>query len=116
MRDVIIIDTQYHRGNLTMGSSDLFKLLQMRRTVHRLGKDRRLDKESVTNILQQALLVSPSFFNSQTTRMVLLLDDENNKLWEIVGKCLEECSNSGKLEADTVEKLNGFKGANGTVS
>jgi predicted oxidoreductase (fatty acid repression mutant protein) len=47
--------------------------------------------------------------------MVLLLDDENEKLWELVKECLEQHSQGRPLRADTVEKLNGFKGANGTV-
>ncbi|KAM6479486.1 nitroreductase [Trichoderma sp. SZMC 28011] len=98
-----------------MDSSDLLKLLLKRRTTHYLGKDRELDKEVVIKILREALLVAPSFFNAQTTRVVLLLDDENEKLWKLVTECLEQHSKEKSLGLDTIEKLNGFKQANGTI-
>ncbi|KAL6788771.1 nitroreductase [Trichoderma sp. SZMC 28012] len=98
-----------------MDSSDLLKLLLKRRTTHYLGKDRELDNQVVIKILREALLVAPSFFNAQTTRIVLLLDDENEKLWELVKECLAKHSKDKSLGLDTMEKLNGFKQANGTI-
>lgn len=112
---VMTRDTK-HLHRFIMDSSNLLKLLLKRRTTHYLGKDRELDKQVVIKILREALLVAPSFFNAQTTRMVLLLDDENEKLWELVKECLEKHSKEKSLGLDTIEKLNGFKQANGTVS
>lgn len=112
---VMTRDTE-HLHRFIMDSSDLFKLLLKRRTTHYLGKDPELDKQVVITILREALLVAPSFFNAQTTRVVLLLDDENEKLWELVKECLEQHTKEKSLGLDTVEKLNGFKQANGTVS
>ncbi|KAL6691327.1 nitroreductase [Trichoderma pleuroticola] len=98
-----------------MDSSYLFELLIKRRTTHYLGKDQKVDKQVVIKIMREALLVAPSFFNAQTTRMVLLLDDENEKLWELVKNCLEQHTKEKSLGLDTIEKLNGFKQANGTI-
>lgn len=112
---VMIRDTK-HLHRFIMDSSDLLKLLLKRRTTHYLGKDQELDKQVVIKILRETLLVSPSFFNAQTTRIVLLLDEENEKLWELVKECLEKHTKERSLAPDTVEKLNGFKQANGTVS
>jgi len=56
----------------------------------------------------------PSSFNSQTTRVVLLVKEEHNKLWDIVKEVLK-----GVVPADafpaTEKKLEMFKGGYGTV-
>ncbi|QKX64661.1 uncharacterized protein TRUGW13939_11837 [Talaromyces rugulosus] len=97
-------------------SSDLlFSLVRKRRTTHKLGRERTLQKDTITGILRNALLVTPSSFNSQTTRMILMLDDDNRKLWDIAERCLEDVCGDNGVPPDTKDKLEDFRGANGTV-
>lgn len=102
-------------SNGLRSSNELLSLNRERRTIHKLGRDQNLKKDLVVNILQQVLLLAPSFFNSQSTRMVLLLDADNRKLWDLVVQCLVERSAETTLPAETTEKLCCFREANGTV-
>lgn len=96
-------------------SSELFALLHHRRTIHKLGKDAVFPDKLAVKILQEALLKTPSFFNAQTTRMVLLLGVDNRKLWDITARCVEaECGPAGLPKA-TAERFEAWGEANGTV-
>jgi hypothetical protein len=47
--------------------------------------------------------------------MILMLDDDNRKLWDIAERCLEDVCGDTGVPPDTKDKLGGFRGANGTV-
>ncbi len=55
-----------------------------RRTVYALDKSAPIPQSRIEDIIRHAVLHVPSAFNSQTTRIVLLVGEEHDKLWEIV--------------------------------
>lgn len=61
--------------------SDFNALLQKRRTIYGLGKNTDHSREEIVEAVRFAIQQAPSAFNSQTTRALVLFDEENTKLW-----------------------------------
>ena len=55
-----------------------------RRTYYRLGKREILSHQELHKLMEAALLHVPSAFNSQSARLVLLLGEQHDRLWQIV--------------------------------
>jgi len=58
--------------------------LQTRRTHYGLSKESTVSDARLRSIIETAIIHVPSPFNSQNGRVVLLLGNESDKLWEIV--------------------------------
>ena len=63
--------------------------LANRRSYYSLGNDSPVADEEIVRIIHETIKYVPSAYNSQSTRIVLLLRDEHRKLWEIVKKILK---------------------------
>ncbi|KAF4628873.1 hypothetical protein G7Y89_g9278 [Cudoniella acicularis] len=85
-----------------------------RRTYYALSKSSPISDAKIQEIIKSVILNVPSSFNSQSTRVVLLVKEEHDKLWEIVKEVLKAIVPAEQYPA-TEKKLNGFKGAYGTV-
>ena len=57
--------------------------LEHRRSYYSISNDSPVQDEEIVHIIRTAVKHVPSAFNSQTTRIVLLLGDEHQKLWRI---------------------------------
>ena len=64
--------------------------LEHRRSYYSIGNDSPVLDEEVVHIVRTAVKNVPSAFNSQSTRIVLLLGDEHKKLWDIVKNTLKQ--------------------------
>ena len=60
-----------------------------RRSYYSIGSDSPVLDEEIVHIIREAVKNVPSAFNSQSTRIVLLLGDEHKKLWNIVKETLK---------------------------
>jgi predicted oxidoreductase (fatty acid repression mutant protein) len=101
-------------------TSTLLELVKTRRTYYGLKAESPISDEAIENIVQNAVLHVPSSFNTQTTRVVLLLKEEHQKLWDIAINIMEGLVAAGKVpkemfENHTKPKLNGFRAGYGTV-
>lgn len=86
-----------------------------RRTIYALGKDVELTNQELIDIIQGAILQTPTAFNSQTSRVVILLDEESDAFWnEIAYSELEKVTPAEAFEG-TKERLAGFAQAKGTI-
>ncbi|KAL9084427.1 MAG: hypothetical protein Q9165_008065 [Trypethelium subeluteriae] len=89
--------------------------VKTRRTIYALNKSSPISDERIEQIFHEVLLASPSAFNSQTTRAVLLLGAEHEKFWTTVAKLGE---NSGWPE-EMLKRQRGrwemFKNAKGSI-
>ncbi len=63
-------------------SNTFLPLLQNRRTIYAIGKNLSQTPEQLTDLIQEAIRQSPSSFNSQSSRAVILLNDEHEKFWD----------------------------------
>jgi predicted oxidoreductase (fatty acid repression mutant protein) len=88
--------------------------LKNRRTYYSLSGDISISRQRIREIVEQALLVTPSAFNSQSARVVLLFGEHHNKLWDIVKETLRAIVPEAAF-AKTAKKIDGFAAAAGTV-
>lgn len=94
--------------------------LKNRRTIYALGRNTEVSDEKIVEVIKEAVRQSPSAFNSQTTRVLILLNDEVTSFWnEMVANDLEATmKEQGVPEeaiAGTKEKLANFATSKGTV-
>lgn len=87
---------------------------ETRRSVYALNKNLPVEKQEIADIVEHALRHTPSAFNSQSTRLVVLFDAEHEKLWDIAGEALRKIVAAENFQA-TADKLNMFKAAAGSV-
>ena len=86
-----------------------------RRSYYSIGSDSSVLDEEIVHIIREAVKNVPSAFNSQSTRIVLLLGNEHKKLWNIVKETLK-ARISAEAFAKTEAKIDGcFASGHGTV-
>ena len=89
--------------------------LEHRRTYYSIGSDSPVQDEEVVHIIRTAVKHVPSPFNSQSTRVVLLLGEEHAKLWNIVKDKLRAIVPEEQFKK-TQEKIDGcFACGHGTI-
>ena len=91
-----------------------FDSIALRRSVYNLGNKFPVSKDEVTKTIQEAVRLSPSSFNSQSARAVILYGDESKKLWTIVLDALLRIIPE-KQTADTKSRIASFAAGFGTV-
>ncbi|KAM0517805.1 hypothetical protein ACHAPE_004783 [Trichoderma viride] len=92
----------------------LFQMAKVRRSIYTLNKDLPISTSRIHEIVKDATLHTPSSFNSQTNRAVVLFGGEHEKLWDITSETLKGIVPAENFKA-TADKLALFKGAAGTV-
>ena len=98
--------------------SDLQKLHQLaekRRSVYALSNQLPVSNDEVVKLVEHAILHTPSAFNSQSTRIVVLFGKEHQKLWQITEDTLRGIVDNEEQFAATKQKMDGFKAGAGTV-
>lgn len=86
-----------------------------RRSIYALGKNVELSNQELVETIQAAILQTPSAFHSQTTRAVILFDEESDAFWnEIAYSELEKVTPAEAFEG-TKQRLAGFAQAKGTI-
>lgn len=89
--------------------------LEHRRTYYSIGNDSSVQDEEVVHIIRTAVKFVPSSFNSQSSRVVLLLGSEHTKLWDIVKNKLKALVSDEQF-IKTQEKIDGsFACGHGTI-
>ncbi|MDO4694547.1 MAG: nitroreductase family protein [Eikenella sp.] len=97
-----------------MTYSVLQQAAQTRRSVYALNKNLPLPAAEVVEIIRHAVLHTPSSFNSQSTRVVVLFGAEHEKLWQFAEDALRAIVPAESFDP-TRKKLDGFKAAAGSV-
>ncbi len=90
------------------------KAVKHRRSVYSLGKEEVVPKDTVTTIVSDAVLHTPSPFNSQSGRVVVLFGKESDRFWKLVGDSLKPLVPPDAF-GKTQERLDGFSAGYGTV-
>lgn len=94
---------------------DLKKAIENRRTYYSLSDKSPISDSEIKELVDFAVLHVPSAFNSQSTRVVLLLNDNHRKLWNIVKKVLKKIVPEDAFHA-TEAKIDGaFASGYGTI-
>lgn len=94
---------------------DLKKAIENRRTYYSFNDKSPISDDKLKEIIDFAVLNVPSAFNSQSTRVVLLLNDNHKKLWNIVKKTLKKMVPTDAYPATEAKIDNAFAAGYGTV-
>ncbi|POR33446.1 Putative nitroreductase HBN1 [Tolypocladium paradoxum] len=99
----------------TKRSADLLlQLAKARRTIYPLNKELPIAASRIQELVNEATLHTPSSFNSQSNRAVVLLGAEHDKLWDIATGALRDIVPDDKWKP-TADRLAMFKAAAGTI-
>ena len=93
----------------------LQKLAEKRRSIYALSNQLPVSNDKVVKLVEHAILHTPSSFNSQSTRVVVLFGEEHQKLWNITEETLRKIVGDEENFKSTKEKIAGFKAGAGTV-
>lgn len=85
-----------------------------RRTFYGIGKEAVVSDDRIKEVIEQALKHTPSAFNSQSGKVVLLIGAQHDKLWDITKEALRKIVPAEQFGA-TEEKINSFRNGYGTV-
>ncbi|MDO4896655.1 MAG: nitroreductase family protein [Moraxella sp.] len=97
-----------------MSKTTLQTIAQTRRSVYALNKTLPISTDDINQIVEHALTHTPSSFNSQSARLVVLHGEEHDKLWEITKAELAKIVPAENF-APTETRINMFKAGAGTV-
>lgn len=93
---------------------DFYSAVADRRSFYGIGKESVISDERIQEVVEHAVKYAPSAFNSQSTRVVLLLGHEHDMLWNITKEALRKIVPEDKFKS-TEEKINSFQNGYGTV-
>ena len=85
-----------------------------RRTYYQLNKESPISDKQITEIAEKAILHVPSSFNSQSTRLVVLLNKDHDQFWDFVLDVLKPMVPEDQFSG-TSQRIGGFKAGYGTV-
>lgn len=88
--------------------------LKKRRTQYALGKNLPISTDATAELIREAIKHSPSSFNSQSSRAVVLFGAESDKLWNIAKEELRKIVPADAFE-QTEAKIDSFAAGAGTV-
>ena len=94
--------------------SKTLELLTKRRSQYALGKDLPIAAAEVEALIKDAIRISPSSFNSQSSRAVILFGAESDKVWDEITEVLRAIVPAEHF-APTEAKMQAFKAGAGTV-
>ncbi|TFE29455.1 nitroreductase family protein [Cohnella luojiensis] len=95
-------------------SKEFLNAVKKRRTYYGLSKETVISKDRIQEIVNEAVKYTPSAFNSQSARVVVLFGDQSDKLWNITKETLRKIVPADSF-ASTEERINSFGSGSGTV-
>jgi CheY-like chemotaxis protein len=89
-------------------SKDLYTALKERRSYYNISNEQVIEDKALKEIIELAVKHTPSAFNSQTSRAVVLTGKEHDELWDMITEALREIVDDDQF-VDTKAKMDGFK-------
>lgn len=94
---------------------DLQQLAEKRRSIYALSDNLPVSKDEIVDLVEHAILHTPSAFNSQSARIVVLFGEDHKKLWNITEETLKAIVNDEEKFQGTKDKIAGFRAGAGTI-
>ena len=95
-------------------SNSFIEAFKARRTQYALGKNLPISQDETAALIKEAVRLSPSAFNSQSSRVVILFGAHHDKFWGFVKSALQKIVPADQF-APTEERLKGFRAGAGTA-
>ncbi|MBS4539593.1 nitroreductase family protein [Clostridium sp. D2Q-11] len=93
---------------------NFYEAIESRRSKYGISDESPISDERIEEVVKEAVKYTPTAFNSQSGRVVLLLKDKHKKLWDITEDALRKVVPE-KNFSDTKEKIESFRSGYGTV-
>ncbi len=96
-------------------SNQVLNLISKRRSVYAIGKNVTQSTEYLTQLIQDVVKQSPSSFNSQSSRVVILFNQAHSDFWAFVDQTLQQYAKDEASAQKTAAKIASFEAGFGTV-
>lgn len=94
--------------------TDFLDVLKKRRSIYHLGRNVSLSENEIEGIIKTAVRNSPTAFNAQSPRVLILFGEAHEKLWTLTEAAVKPLTPPEAFE-QTKQKLSGFKNGLGTA-
>ncbi|GIP52478.1 MULTISPECIES: nitroreductase family protein [Paenibacillus] len=94
--------------------SQFLNAVKTRRSVYGISKDIPVSESRIQEIVEEAVNHTPSSFNSQSSRVVVLFGEQHDKFWDLTKETLRKIVPADSF-APTEEKMGAFRSGRGTV-
>ncbi|MFS0839143.1 nitroreductase family protein [Paenibacillus sp. 1P03SA] len=94
---------------------DFNTAVKNRRSIYAISKDAVVSDEKIVELVNEAVKHTPSSFNSQSARVVVLLNEQHDKFWDLTREILRGIVGDGEKFEATAQKMTLFKNGYGTV-
>src|SRR5579875_1851075 len=95
-------------------NKDFLTVLRERRSIYGISNASPIPDAKLEQIVADIVRHMPSAYNSQSTRLVLLLSKHHKKFWEIVEEVMQAVMPAESFRS-AQERLQGFRNGYGTV-
>ncbi|MBE6083105.1 MULTISPECIES: nitroreductase family protein [Tissierellales] len=95
-------------------NKDFYAAIKDRRSFYGISKENVISDERILEVVNYGVKHSPSPFNSQSARVMVLLGENHNKLWDITKEELRKIVPPQNF-SDTEEKINSFRSGYGSI-
>lgn len=99
---------------MIQNASQLQDIFANRRTIYALNDTLPVPDQAVVDAVEHAILHTPSAFNSQTTRIMVLFGDAHKRLWDIAEANLRQIVGDNDFSS-TEQKMASFRAGAGTI-
>jgi predicted oxidoreductase (fatty acid repression mutant protein) len=95
-------------------ADDFLAAVRERRTIYGISNEAPVSNDRILTIIQEAVKYTPSAFNSQSARVVILFQEQHNRLWNITKEILKVIVPEENFQS-TEQRINSFRSGYGTV-
>ena len=93
---------------------DLFEAIESRRSIYSIGKKKVVTEKRIQEIIEFAIKHTPSPFNSQSGRVVVLFGKESGRFWNKTREALRKIVPADEFKS-TDDKISSFDAGYGTA-
>ncbi len=93
---------------------EFMQAVKERRTFYGIGKEIKVGEERISSLIEEAVKHTPSSFNSQSARVVVLFGAQHDALWDLTKDALRKVVPADSFAA-TETKIDSFAAGYGTV-
>ncbi|MGE8204533.1 nitroreductase family protein [Heyndrickxia sp. NPDC080065] len=94
--------------------NDFYSAIENRRSIYGISSEAVVSNERIQEVINHAVKHTPSSFNSQSARVVVLTGENHTKLWSITTETLKKVVPAENF-GPTQDKMNAFGSGYGTV-
>lgn len=98
-----------------MKEKNFYEAIESRRSIYGLSNEPVISDEKIEEIIKFAVKHTPSAYNSQSGRVVLLLGEHHKKFWDITEETLKRVVPPEQDFTPTAEKMQSFRNGYGRV-